>query len=66
MAENIFLYELSENWQWSNLGDVCELSRGEKLSDKKFPYLNVKYLRGTDEKILSNLAITLIKASNLF
>ena len=66
MAENIFPYELPANWQWATLGNVCSLSQGEKLSAKKSPYLNVKYLRGTDEKILSNLAITLIKASNLF
>ena len=50
MAENIFPYELPKNWQWSTLGDVCSLSQGEKLSAKKLPYFNVKYLRGTNEK----------------
>lgn len=50
MAEIIFPYELPENWQWATLGNVCELSRGEKLSAKNLPYLNVKYLRGTNEK----------------
>ena len=50
MAKNIFPYELPKNWQWSTLGDVCNLSQGEKLSAKKLPYFNVKYLRGTNEK----------------
>lgn len=50
MAEIIFPYELPANWQWATLGDVCSLSQGEKLSDKNLPYLNVKYLRGTNEK----------------
>ncbi len=52
MAEKIFPYELPENWQWMTLGEICELSNGEKLSDKEFPYLDVKYLRGTKEKNL--------------
>ncbi len=54
MTENIFPYELPETWQWSLIGDVAKLSQGEKLSDKKFPYLNVKYLRGIAEKNLSD------------
>ena len=52
MAEKIFPYELPKNWQWTTLGEICELSNGEKLSDKEFPYLDVKYLRGTKEKNL--------------
>ena len=50
MAENIFPYELPENWHWSTLGKVCKLAKGEKIFDEKFPYLDVKYLRGTNEK----------------
>ena len=50
MAENSFPYELPSNWKWTTLGDVCSLSQGEKLSTKNLPYLNVKYLRGTNEK----------------
>lgn len=50
MTEKIFPYELPENWRWTTLENVCELSNGENLFDKKFPYLDVKYLRGKKEK----------------
>ena len=43
-------YPLPVGWQWTMQKDICELSQGEKLSDKMFPYLDVKYLRGTKEK----------------
>lgn len=52
MTENIFPYELPQNWHWTTLENVCELSKGEKISDEKFPYLDVKYLRGAKEKKL--------------
>ena len=52
MAENIFPYSIPETWQWTTLEKVCELAQGEKLSDKKFPYLDVKYLRGKTDKNL--------------
>lgn len=52
LTENIFPYDLPENWHWTTLEKVCELSKGEKISDEKFPYLDVKYLRGAKEKKL--------------
>ena len=44
------LYPLLDGWQWIQQKNICELSHGKKLSDAKFPYLDVKYLRGTKEK----------------
>ena len=43
-------YPLPDSWQWTRQKNICDLSQGEKLSDKMFPYLDVKYLRGTKEK----------------
>ena len=47
-------YPLPEGWQWIRQKNICELSQGEKLSDKMFPYLDVKYLRGMKEKSFVN------------
>ncbi len=46
------LYPLPDGWQWVQQKNICKLSHGKKLSDAKFPYLDVKYLRGTKEKFL--------------
>ena len=35
-----------DDWQEKTLGEICKLIQGEKLSEKNFPYLEVKYLRG--------------------
>ncbi len=44
------IYALPDNWSWTKLKNVCSLSQGQKISDKNFPYLEVKYLRGFKEK----------------
>ena len=43
-------FEIPENWCWCIQNDVCKLSDGEKVVGKEYPYLDVKYLRGTKEK----------------
>ena len=43
-------YELPEGWKWCKQSEVCKLVDGEKIADKEYPYLEVKYLRGTKEK----------------
>lgn len=46
MTEKIFPYPIPENWQWTTLENVCELSQGGNLSNKSLPYLDVAHLRG--------------------
>ena len=43
-------YKLPEGWKWCKQSEVCKLIDGEKISDKEYPYLEVKYLRGNKEK----------------
>lgn len=43
-------YELPEGWKWIRQNEVCKLVDGEKISGKEYPYLEVKYLRGTKER----------------
>lgn len=44
-----------DDWQEKTLGEICKLIQGEKLSEKNFPYLEVKYLRGVKvAKIVDN------------
>ena len=47
-------FNFSGDWQEKTLGEVCKLAQGKKLSDKKLPYLEVKYLRGLKEKIFQD------------
>ena len=47
-------FNFSDDWQEKTLSEVCKLSQGKKLSDKKLPYLEVKYLRGLKEKIFQD------------
>lgn len=44
-------YPLPAGWQWIRQKNICELSHGKKLFGEKFPYLNVNYLRGAQEKV---------------
>ena len=43
-------YKLPDGWKWCKQSEVCKLVDGEKIADKEYPYLEVKYLRGTKEK----------------
>ena len=43
-------YKLPAGWKWCKQSEVCKLVDGEKIADKEYPYLEVKYLRGTKEK----------------
>ena len=43
-------YKLPTGWKWCKQSEVCKLVDGEKIADKEYPYLEVKYLRGTKEK----------------
>ena len=39
------------HWKISKMKRICKLIHGQKLSNKTFPYLEVKVLRGSKEKI---------------
>ncbi|MDD7416370.1 MAG: restriction endonuclease subunit S [Spirochaetales bacterium] len=43
-------YKLPAGWKWCKQSEVCKLVDGEKIADKEYPYLEVRYLRGTKEK----------------
>ncbi len=45
MVENIFPYELPENWQWSTLGDVARIFTGNSINEK---IKHEKYFGKTD------------------
>ncbi len=42
-------FDIPENWKWVRLGEICQLLDSEIIHDKKFPYLEAKYLRGKAE-----------------
>ena len=43
------------SWQEIEMGEICKLCDGDKISDKPMTYIDVKYLRGTKEgEIVSN------------
>lgn len=42
-------YEVPGNWCWVKNNSICCLGDGEKLTEKEYPYLEVKYLRGLKE-----------------
>ena len=63
--KKFFPYELPPNWHWTTLKNVCELSNGEKLFDKKLPYLDVKYLRGKSQKNLVENGNYIAKGSKI-
>lgn len=45
-------YKLPAGWKWVQQNEVCKLTDGEKRTGEQYPYLEVKYLRGTKEKQL--------------
>ena len=48
-------HEIPNTWEWLRLGNLCQLLDGEKINDKRLPYLEAKYLRGKIEAtILDN------------
>lgn len=48
-------HEIPNTWKWLRLGNLCQLLDGEKINDKRLPYLEAKYLRGKIEAtILDN------------
>ena len=42
-------YEVPENWCWVKNNVICYLGDGEKIDGTEYPYLEVKYLRGTKD-----------------
>ncbi len=42
-------FEIPENWGKVKLGEICFLFNGRKETNKSYPYLEVKYLRGNIE-----------------
>ena len=58
-------YELPEGWKWIKQNEVCKLTDGEKLSGIEYPYLEVKYLRGTKEKVFQSSGKFVIKGTKV-
>ena len=58
-------YELPEGWTWVKQNEVCKLTDGEKLSGIEYPYLEVKYLRGTKEKVFQSSGKFVIKGTKV-
>jgi len=42
------LFDIPTSWEWIRVKDVCYFWNGEKMSWKKYPYLEARYLRGKD------------------
>ena len=47
--ENEDDFEVPDNWGKVRLGEICFILNGKKENKKTYPYLEVKYLRGTIE-----------------
>ncbi len=41
-------FDIPSSWEWVRVRDVCYFWNGEKMSWKKYPYLEARYLRGKD------------------
>lgn len=55
ITEEELPFDIPQSWEWLKLGQLCQLGEGEKMQDKKYPYLEAKYLRGRIEAtILTN------------
>ncbi len=48
-ADNRHYKNLPETWEEVELGAICQLSDGKKVTDKELVNLDVKYLRGSKE-----------------
>ncbi|MBQ8546039.1 MAG: restriction endonuclease subunit S [Clostridia bacterium] len=49
ITEEEIPFDAPESWKWLKLGYLCQLREGEKISNKSYPYLEAKYLRGKIE-----------------
>ncbi len=48
-CDNSHYENLPASWQEIELGEICKLCDGDKISDKPMTYIDVKYLRGAKE-----------------
>ena len=54
-CDNSHYEKLPASWQEIEMGEICKLCDGDKISDKPMTYIDVKYLRGSKEgEIVSN------------
>ena len=54
-CDNSHYVNLPASWQEIEMGEICKLCDGDKISDKPMTYIDVKYLRGAKEgEIVSN------------
>ena len=48
-CDNSHYEKLPASWQEIEMGEICKLCDGDKISDKPMTYIDVKYLRGAKE-----------------
>ena len=65
IAEDEIPFDIPENWEWIKLGNLCQLLDGEKLTEKKYPYLEAKYLRGKCDATILTEGKFVVKGTNL-
>lgn len=54
IIEDEIPFDIPANWCWVRLNDLLELGDGKNIDNAKYPYLDVKYLRGSQNcKLLS-------------
>lgn len=58
-------FEIPKNWKWAHLGEVCQLSDGEKKETKHLPVLSVLFLRGKASATYSDNGRFASRESNL-
>lgn len=46
ISEDEVPFDIPESWKWVRLGNIIQLSKGEKKENIKYKYLEARYLRG--------------------
>ncbi|MDR2944129.1 MAG: restriction endonuclease subunit S [Methanosarcinales archaeon] len=60
-----FPFEIPKSWEWVRLGDIVSLLNGKKITGKKLPYLDAKYLRSKSEKKILDVGIEIIAGTKV-
>lgn len=58
-------FDIPDNWKWVRLSNICSLEDGKKITQKEFPYLEAKYLRGKIEPKIKSSGKYVEKGKNV-